>query len=78
METEKGEFAREMREIILAKIDLARKRHGVKIVDLSSIYKGKSDWVFIDSVHTKQDAKPLVAQEIYMSIADVVKKTESH
>ena len=57
----------DMRRLILAKIEAA-KTTGVKIVDLSDVYVDNPNWIFIDSCHTRQEGKPIVADRIFEAI----------
>jgi hypothetical protein len=70
---DEGIIVRQMRNMILNKAIQAKNRHGVDIVDLSSIYSKRSGWIFLDSAHTKQEAKPRVAHAIYATLADKLK-----
>jgi hypothetical protein len=68
-----GKIVRDIRKIIVQKINQARNRHGVDIVDLSSVYSKRSSWIFLDSAHTRQEAKPRIAKAIYTNLADKLK-----
>ncbi|MDD5432068.1 MAG: hypothetical protein PHO70_03675 [Candidatus Omnitrophica bacterium] len=46
-----------------------------KLIDLSDIYKDYPDWVFTDTVHTRQEAKQLVTKEIYKHVLPLIEKT---
>jgi hypothetical protein len=70
----RGKFAREMRKIIIDRIEKARREYGIEIVDLSSIFESESNWIFTDMIHIKQEAKQIVAQAIYDNIIKVIKK----
>lgn len=65
-----GETVRDIRDIIAHEIKGTKQRHGVDIVDLSSVYANDSSWIFLDSAHTRQEAKPMIVEAIYTNLAD--------
>jgi hypothetical protein len=69
---EEGEFARQVRAMVLSKIAWYTGEDAPDFVDLTSIYAGDTTSVFIDAIHTKQEAKPLVALAIYTHLARFV------
>jgi hypothetical protein len=58
------DFALDMRERIIAKIEEVKKNSTLKFIDLSCIYEATSEWVFTDFIHTRQASKTIVAQEM--------------
>ncbi|MGD2271053.1 MAG: hypothetical protein PVI06_11685 [Desulfobacterales bacterium] len=65
-----GKTVRAIRTIIAREIKEARQKYGVDIVDLSSVYSNESSWIFLDSAHTRQAAKPMIVKAIYANLAD--------
>ena len=59
----------EIRTFVMKKITHLQNTSDVNIVDLSSIYQDEINWIFTDAIHTKQEAKPLIAQAIYQYIS---------
>jgi len=67
---ETATYAADMRRRILSKIDEAKAHSSAKIVDLSGMYEDTTDWVFIDSIHTRQERKLVIAQEMHRQIVN--------
>jgi len=67
----------EMREKILSKIETAKKDFHVNIIDLSDIYNGMHECIFIDPFHTNQRGKTVIAQKIFTRIVDCVTEKKS-
>jgi hypothetical protein len=70
---EEGKIVRDIRNIIVHKIIQERKRHDTHIVDLSAVYSRRSSWIFLDSAHTRQEAKPIIVKAIYENLVDKLK-----
>jgi lysophospholipase L1-like esterase len=75
---ENKNYAIDMRRRILAKIEKTKKNHSVIIVDLSLVYKEVIDEVFGDDIHTKQSAKPLIAEQMFEHIMsnDLIRRND--
>ncbi len=77
----RGEHYIDMRRRILSQIEIAGHDSETKIIDLSDIYDDLPDRIFVDSAHTRQEAKRIVAQEIYNNIIEhieIVRTTGSN
>lgn len=63
----------DMRTKVLAKIHQTNMEKAGKFVDLSDIYDNTAEQVFTDLIHTKQNAKIVIAKAIYDHIAKTFK-----
>jgi len=66
--SERTKYCLDVRQKIREEIEKSGINPTVKIVDLSDIYDNTADWVFTDAIHTTQDSKLIVAQEMYKHI----------
>lgn len=59
-------YALDMRRRIRTEIEAATDENSsLKVIDLSEIYRTTKETVFVDLIHTRQEHKKVVAQEIY-------------
>jgi len=57
-----------LRDAILSKVSDLKKRDGLNFIDLSDLYDTNKETVFIDGIHTTQQAMIPIAKEIYAKI----------
>jgi len=62
---EETEFALDMRNRIVARLNRAAKTSNLNWLNLSHIYENKTERVFTDEIHTTDPAKHLVANAMY-------------
>jgi hypothetical protein len=70
-DTNRSEFCKEQRTRVLKSLPLLNSKN-IHVVDLSTIYNGETNQVFIDYIHTLQEANPKVATVIFETIAPYV------
>jgi len=69
MDDPEREHALLMRPLVRAGMGRLREEvPGLQLVDLSAAYDNTPDWVFTDPYHTRQEAKPHIAQAIFDSL----------
>lgn len=69
----KKDYYINMRRKILFEIEIAQRNEDIAIVDLTDIYDDVSETVFKDLCHTRQEAKLIVAQNIFKHILNYFK-----
>jgi len=64
----------EVRELVMAKM-AAEKEKGssVKFVDLTDCFDNRPEMIYGDHIHISQEAKELVASEMYKHVKDMYK-----
>ena len=60
-----AKFSREVKDMVLRKVDDTLKSEDIVVVDLSNIYKDERCRVFKDCIHTVESAKAVVADKIF-------------
>jgi hypothetical protein len=74
---EQGIYANQIREIILTKISRIEDDNILKFVDLSNIYKGNTSQIFKDAIHTRQEAKSVVAHAVYKRLVGIYRENSA-
>ncbi|MFB0533941.1 MAG: hypothetical protein ACETWR_03050 [Anaerolineae bacterium] len=70
IDSDEKNYAIDIQKRILSEIEEVKTSSSVKIIDLSTIYEGTSQQVFTDSIHTRQQSRIVVAQEMYRQIVN--------
>lgn len=65
---QRKDYSLGVRQKIRSEIEQSEINTVLKIVDLSDIYDGTSEWVFTDAIHIRQESQAVVVRKMYQYI----------